>query len=144
MSNQVFTFPVTVYYEDTDATGVVYHANYLKYFERARTEWLRSLGFDQEQLRLEDNIAFTIAGLEIRFVLPARLDNHLIVQVELQKFGRASMVVHQKMTLKDDPERIIALAQVKVGCIDAQRFRPARFPENMHHALTKWSPNTSG
>lgn len=139
MSDNVFSLPVTVYYEDTDATGVVYHANYLKYFERARTEWLRSLGFDQEKLRLDENIAFTIAGVDVRFLLPARLDNRLMVHVELERFGRASLVLRQKMTLSSEPERIIALAQVKVGCIDANRFRPARFPKSMHAAFAAWA-----
>ena len=128
-----FSWPVRVYYEDTDVSGVVYHANYLRFFERARTEWLRSLGFDQERLMQEQRVAFTVASLEIKFLAPARLDDELAVSVAVIRSGRASMQLRQEMHRQSQPENPIASLTCRVGCVDSQTFRPAAMPA----AITK-------
>ncbi|HWU69603.1 MAG TPA: YbgC/FadM family acyl-CoA thioesterase, partial [Stenotrophobium sp.] len=94
-----FAMPLRVYYEDTDVSGVVYHANYLKFFERARTEWLRQFGISQEVLRERHGIAFTVANMQIDFLAPARLDDALQVTVDLHKRKRASLEFRQNIRI---------------------------------------------
>jgi acyl-CoA thioester hydrolase len=125
--NPDFSIPVRVYWEDTDASGVVYHANYLRWFERARTEWLRRLGFDQEQLRQGQGIAFTVANLEIQYRRPARLDDLLEVSVQVVERGGASLVFEQTVR-KPEAAELLAHARVRVACVDAVRFRPRALP----------------
>ena len=96
-----FAWPVRVYWEDTDAGGIVFYANYLKFFERARTEWLRSLGINQQALRLETGGMFVVADTQVRYLQPARLDDELTVTARLQEIGKASMTIHQEARLKD-------------------------------------------
>lgn len=122
-----FVWPVRVYWEDTDASGVVYHANYLRWFERARTEWLRSLGHDQESMRTDLGIAFTVASLEIRYLRPARLDDALEVSVEIAAAKRASLSFSQRL-LRAGTEDVLCEASVRVGCVDALTFRPRALP----------------
>jgi acyl-CoA thioester hydrolase len=122
-----FSWPVRVYWEDTDASGVVYHANYLRWFERARTEWLRARGFDQERLRVELGAAFTVASLEIRYLRPARLDDALSVEVIVAELRRASLSFRQVLRRAADGERL-SEATVRVGCVDAASFRPRAIP----------------
>lgn len=120
-----FNWPVRVYWEDTDGGGVVYHARYVHFFERARTEWLRSLGFNQSALKTEHNIVFAIRGMDIQFIQAARLDDELIVDVRLKKIGRASMHFDQEIRRDDEP---IARAVVYAGCLRADVFKPTRIP----------------
>ena len=124
-AGQVFCWPVRVYYEDTDASGVVYHAAYLAYLERARTEWLRARGWAQETLRQEAGVAFTVAGLRIDYLRPARLDDQLQVSVEVMRQGRASFVLAQNASRG---EETLCRAEVRVGCVDAASFRPRALP----------------
>jgi acyl-CoA thioester hydrolase len=124
------TIPVRVYYEDTDASGVVYHANYLRYFERARTEWLRRLGFDQEGLRAEQGVAFTLANISVRFVRPARLDDELIVSARVSAHGRASIEFEQDIRFARD-NTVLTTAQARCGCVDMSTFRPRAVPEGI-------------
>lgn len=123
-----FVWPVRAYWEDTDASGVVYHANYLRWFERGRTEWLRSLGHDQESMRIQLGIAFTVASLEIRYLRPARLDDALEVQVQIEQARRASLEFLQRLHRVADGE-LLSEARVRVGCVDAATFRPRSLPE---------------
>lgn len=123
-----FVWPVRVYWEDTDASGVVYHANYLRWFERARTEWLRRLGHDQESLRTLRGLAFTVASLEIRYLRPARLDDALDVEVELASARRASLVFAQTLC-RSGRGQVLAEARVRIGCVDAASFRPCAVPD---------------
>ncbi|MGQ0697660.1 MAG: tol-pal system-associated acyl-CoA thioesterase [Panacagrimonas sp.] len=123
----VFTWPVRVYWEDTDASGVVYHANYLRWFERSRTEWLRAKGFDQESMRTQLGIAFTIASLEIRYIRPARLDDELRAEVVTVEAGRASLHFCQRLVRAGNSE-IMAETKVRAGCVDASTFRPRALP----------------
>lgn len=128
-----FVWPVRVYYEDTDASGVVYHANYLRWFERARTEWLRAAGFDQERLLRESGLVFTVADLQIDFRAPARLDEALDVHTELALLRRASLVFEQR--LQRASGALLAFARVRVGCVDRREFRPLALPEALRAAL---------
>ncbi|HEX4895851.1 MAG TPA: tol-pal system-associated acyl-CoA thioesterase [Solimonas sp.] len=138
MSEHRFVFPVRVYYEDTDASGVAYHANYLRWFERARTEWLRALGMGQEALRVDANVAFTVANLEIAFRRPARLDDLLEVVTRVPQVRRASLVFEQELLRPADGE-LLARAQARVGCVSAADFRPAALPDEMFVAIGRWS-----
>ena len=122
-----FIWPLRVYWEDTDASGVVYHANYLRWFERARTEWLRDKGYDQERLRTEQGVAFTVAGLEIRYLRPARLDDALQVEVSITEARRASLVFSQVIRRVGDAT-LLSEATVRVGCVGAATFRPTAIP----------------
>lgn len=124
-----FAWPVRVYYEDTDAGGVVYHSVYLNYMERARTEWLRALGVSQEALVREEGILFAVAKMEVSFLGPARLDDILTVYVKLQRLGKASIELMQGVVRDSDRKELIR-ATAKIGCIDAD-FKPTRIPEGL-------------
>lgn len=123
-----FVLPVRIYWEDTDASGVVYHANYLRYFERARSEWLRALGYDQEAMRVQQGIAFTVASLEIRYIRPARLGDELEATTELAELRRASLTFRQQLRRSATGE-VLAEATVRAGCVDAATFRPRAIPD---------------
>ncbi|MGH8444757.1 MAG: tol-pal system-associated acyl-CoA thioesterase [Solimonas sp.] len=135
-----FVLPVRVYYEDTDVSGVVYHANYLRFFERARTEWLRALGLGQDALMRELGVAFTVANLEIDFRLPARLDDVLEIHTEVPLIRRASIVFEQTLFRAGRPE-LLARAQVRVGCVGSADFRPVALPAPLEQAIERWRQN---
>lgn len=139
MTGAVFEFPVRVYYEDTDASGVAYHANYLRWFERARTEWLRNLQFGQERLREELGVVFTVAHIEIGFRRPARLDDLLQVQTRIASVRKASLVFDQRLLRGDDGE-LLATATVKIGCVGFEDFRPRPMPAPMLQQMARWQP----
>jgi acyl-CoA thioester hydrolase len=122
----VFTWTVRVYYEDTDAGGIVYYANYLKFFERARTEWLRSLGIDQQTLRDEDGALFVVRNASVDYVASARLDDEVKLTLNVEKLGRASVEFDQQAWRGDT---LLASADVRVGCIDAVTMRPRSLPD---------------
>ena len=120
-----FSLPVRVYYEDTDAAGVVYYANYLKYFERARTEWLSAMGFELAALEREHGIAFAVHHVDIRYHQPARLGDRLQATVELQVRGRARIVARQEVRRG---EQTLVEATVTLACLDRVNWQPARIP----------------
>ncbi|MES2014938.1 MAG: tol-pal system-associated acyl-CoA thioesterase [Pseudomonadota bacterium] len=122
---QVFTWPVRIYYEDTDAGGIVFYANYLKFFERARTEWLRALGVDQHALAQQDGAIFVVKHAAIDYHAPARLDDAVSLTLSIEKLGRASVHFVQQAWCG---ERLLASAHVKVGCVDAATLRPRALP----------------
>ncbi len=132
----VFEWPVRAYYEDTDAGGVVYYANYLKFMERARTEWLRRLGFDQDALMRDAGIVFAVRQVNIDYLLPARLDDALTVEAAIDALGKVSMTFRQRILRP--PNDVLSLATVKVVCLDKERFRPTAIPaailEKLHDA----------
>jgi acyl-CoA thioester hydrolase len=134
----LFRWPLRVYYEDTDASGVAYHANYLRWFERARTEWLRSLGYEQQSLAERLGAVFTVANLEIAFRRPARLDDQLEVTLRVSAVRAASLQFEQTLTRTVDTERL-ASARVKVGCVDATSFRPMPLPEALRSVMADWT-----
>ncbi len=123
-----FSLPLRVYWEDTDAAGIVFYANYLKFFERARTEWLRSLGFQQERLRAEAGFAFVVAETAVRYRLPARLDDMLDITVRVAHLGQASLGVEQQAWRAGD---LLAEGTIRVGCVELGTFRPRRVPEDI-------------
>ena len=127
-----FTFRIRVYWEDTDAAGIVFYANYLKFFERARSEWLRSLGFEQEGLRAGEGIAFVVAETSVRYRRPARLDDVLDVSVEVRHRGQASLGVAQRALRGSE---LLAEGTIRIGCIELGTFRPRRFPNDILSAL---------
>jgi len=127
-----FRFGVRVYYEDTDAAGVVYYANYLKYMERARTEWLAALGFDVAALAREHAIAFAVHRLELEYLLPARLGDRLEVTVEPCARGRARLVLDQAICRAGD---VLVRGHVALACVDPAAWRPARLPAFLAAAL---------
>lgn len=126
-----FSFPVRVYYEDTDAAGIVYYANYLKFAERARTEWLRAVGFEQEKLRAESGLGFVVAHLEANYKIPARLDDLITIETSLQQHSKVHMTMRQ--VLKKGDTTLVELG-VKIACVD-KNGKPARIPEQLLHAL---------
>ena len=131
-----FRFPLRVYWEDTDAGGVVFYANYLKFFERARTEWLRSLGHGQEQMRTEAGLVFIVTDTAVRYRSPARLDDLLAVSVELRHAGRAQLTIAQKAWRQDPQgETLLADGTIRIGCVDAGTFRPQRIPNSIAETL---------
>ena len=125
---QPFVWKVRVYWEDTDAGGVVYHARYLNFFERARTEWLRDMGVHQEKMSNEDNTIFVIRNMNINFVMAARLDDELEVTVHSVQTPGARMVFKQDMTRCSD-QQLVSTADVTAICLKADSFKATRMPE---------------
>ena len=129
-----FTWTIRVYYEDTDTCGIVYYANYLKFFERARTEWLRSVGFEQQEMADERGLRFVISRVECEFKLPARLDDLIEIDVRVARLGNASMVFEQ--SAKRD-SAVLATARVRVGCIESDTLTPAPLPPELRAAVER-------
>jgi len=121
-------FPIRVYYEDTDAGGVVFYANYLKFMERARTEWLRNKGVSQAELVASTRLMFIVAELVIRYKAPARLDQLLHVHTEITYFGRASLHFKQRV-LRD--QELLAQGTIKVGCVHTDTLRVQPLPQSL-------------
>lgn len=133
---QKFGWPVRVYWEDTDAGGIVFYANYLKYFERARTEWLRSLGIEQRALRERSGGLFVVSDSQVRYHRPARLDDELFVTAWPQEIGRASITIQQQAWLKTPAENsLLCDATIRVGWVDATSYKPARMPPTLLEML---------
>jgi acyl-CoA thioester hydrolase len=149
-----FELPIRVYWEDTDAGGIVFYANYLKFFERARTEWLRSLGIAQSRLREDTGGMFVVSQTQVRYLHPARLDDTLRVTARLQEAGRASLVIAQQAFLcpvsptqsteaptgappcrSDGATPLVAEGEIRIGWVDAGTLRPARIPSIVLDAL---------
>jgi len=122
----VFVWPVRVYWEDTDAGGIVFYANYLKFFERARTEWLRSLGVAQSTLKSERGGIFVVSETTVRYLAPARLDDELLVTAQLEAGGRASLIIAQEARRGDT---LLAVGTIRIGWVDAATLRPGRIPD---------------
>ncbi|MBE0619940.1 MAG: tol-pal system-associated acyl-CoA thioesterase [Burkholderiales bacterium] len=129
---QLFSWPVRVYYEDTDTGGVVYYANYLKFFERARTEWLRSFGLNQDKLAQEEGLIFVVRRALLDFVRPARLDDMLEVTVEPLKIARVYVDLAQEARCGT---RVLARAEVRVACLNRRSFKPAAMPQLLRDTL---------
>jgi acyl-CoA thioester hydrolase len=128
-ANSLFRHAVRVYWEDTDAGGVVFYANYLKFFERARTEWLRHLGLGQQALRERTGAIFVVTDTQLRFHRPARLDDMLQVTVSLRHTGHASMRIHQQAWRLDGEHQVLLTeGDIRIGCVDQGTFRPMRVP----------------
>lgn len=129
----LFRLPIRVYWEDTDAGGVVFYANYLKFFERARTEWLRAKGYAQERLRTETGCAFIVTDTSVRYLRPARLDDLLDVTVGLTRAGQASLGVAQQAwrTGAMGVPELLAEGTIRIGCVKLGTFKPRRIPNEI-------------
>jgi acyl-CoA thioester hydrolase len=124
----VFTWTVRVYYEDTDAGGIVFYANYLKFFERARTEWLRALGVNQQQMLEQHGAMFVVKNASVDYHAPAKLDDVLTLTLSIEKLGRASVQFVQQAACG---AALLASARVKVGCVDRAALRPRSLPDDV-------------
>ena len=127
-----FEFPVRVYWEDTDAGGIVFYANYLKFFERARTEWLRHLGLEQQQLKNDTGGMFVVSETQLKYHRPAQLDDFLQVSAQLQDKGRASLSLMQQASRQDGAtSTLLCEGSIRIGWVDAASMRPARIPTSL-------------
>ncbi len=142
ISKQTFNWPVRVYYEDTDAGGVVYHSNYLNFMERARTEWLRALGFEQTYLRDVLKVIFVVHSAQIAFKKPAKFNDLLTISSEIGKIGQGSLEFLQKISVNQQlnqppnqprhAEKVMLVeATIKVACVDADTFKPTAIPKEI-------------
>ena len=127
-----FSWSVRVYYEDTDAGGVVYYANYLKFFERARTEWLRSFGLNQDKLAQEEGLIFVVRRASLDFVRPARLDDMLEVTVEPLKLARVYVQLAQEARRG---AQVLARAEIQVACLNLRDFKPVAMPQSLRESI---------
>ena len=125
MSSPVFEFPVRIYYEDTDAGGVVYHANFLRFMERARTEWLRDLGYELDKLEQEYGFLFAVRSANIDYLKPAYLNDSLSIQVSIARKGRASLEIDHEVYRN---ETLLCRARIKLAGLAADSFRPMALP----------------
>ena len=123
-----FIWRSRVYWEDTDAGGVVYYANYLKFLERARTEWLRARGIVQSELAASERVVFAVIAVEVQYLRPARLDDELCISCEPARDGAVSVKFAQRIWRPAEPEAFLIEAQIRVACLDAAAFRPRRLP----------------
>lgn len=126
-----FHWRVRVYYEDTDLGGVVYYANYLKFLERGRSEWLRHLGVSQTRLLDAERTLFAITGVEIRYLKPARFEDELVVTVALDRLRKASMVFNQSIHRGEAGGELLCTARVTAACLDADSMRPRPLPPHL-------------
>jgi acyl-CoA thioester hydrolase len=131
---KLFHWPVRVYWEDTDAGGVVYHASYLRFFERARTEWLRGQGVEQNRLQDQLGVIFVLSRIEVDYLRPARLDDLLDVQSKLVELKRASFYAEHRIVRQAD-DTLIARGRARVVCLDRSSFSPKPIPSDIHHLL---------
>lgn len=129
MPENEFILPVRVYYEDTDAAGVVYYANYLKFMERARTEWLRKIGFEQDKLNREKNILFAVRNVIIDYIKPAYFNEMLSVRSKLAVQRSASLVFHQSIFNENDEE--LCKAEIKIACLNSISMKPEPIPKTI-------------
>jgi len=129
-----FVWPIRVYYEDTDAGGIVFYANYLKFFERARTEWLRACGIDQHRLAGETGALFVVRNTSVDYRAPSRLDDVLAVVTHVERLGRASVDFMQAAWRG---ETLLATGGIRVACVDQSALRPIPIPEAVHAALRR-------
>ncbi|HSN19290.1 MAG TPA: tol-pal system-associated acyl-CoA thioesterase [Usitatibacter sp.] len=127
-----YSFPIRVYYENTDAGGVVYHAEYLKFLERARTEWLRHLGFDHQGLSRTHRVQLIVTSIAVDFAKPARLDDNLAVGVQLESLGKARCVFAQEIRREDE---VLARAKVTVACVSGEAMKPTEIPEPLRRKM---------
>lgn len=127
-----FSIPCRIYYEDTDAGGVVYYANYLKFMERARTEWLRALGFEQDELMKREGVVFVVVNVNMDLLKPARFNDQITVTAEPVRKGAASVRFHQEIVRNDE---LLVRAEVRLACVDVDNFVPKQIPQTIYDAV---------
>ena len=131
---KIFQWPVRIYYEDTDNGGVVYHTNYLKFMERARTEQFRSYGIEQDKLIKEDKIIFAVRSLNVDYLKPAHFNDMLEVSSRLSQVGKASLVFKQAISRSED-DTLLCEAEVKVACLSVDGLRPCAIPSHIMNEI---------
>lgn len=131
-----FSFPVRVYFENTDAGGVVYHSEYLKFLERARTEWLRHLGFTHQGLARKHGIIFVASQVAVDFVKPARLDDSVSIGVAIESLGRVRVIFHQEIRRESgQSSEVLVRGRVTIACVSCEGFKPTEIPEEVRKEL---------
>lgn len=146
-----FALNIRVYWEDTDAGGIVFYANYLKFMERARTEWLRSMGIAQRQLREDTGGIFVVSETQLKYHRPARLDDELLVTAELRQIGSASLIIAQRVLSKSEQAApdvaagpaLLCEGTIRIGWVDAASLRPARIPRQVSGTLEHFAGSMS-
>lgn len=132
MSGAVFTLPVRVYYQDTDAGGIVFHGSYLAFFERARTEWLREMGVDLRAMADRQRVLFIVRQIDVRYLRPAVLDDLVEVTVAVERLGGAQFSLRQEVVRAGE---VLVSAAINLACISSVSFKPLRLPESLHASL---------
>ncbi|MDP9902673.1 tol-pal system-associated acyl-CoA thioesterase [Variovorax ginsengisoli] len=138
-----YAHPIRIYWEDTDAGGIVFYANYLKFMERARTEWLRSLGVEQQALREATGGMFVVSETQLKYHRPARLDDELLVTAELRDLGSASIIIAQRVLSKAQPDVVLCEGTIRIGWVNAATLRPARIPAQISGTLEGYCSSMS-
>jgi acyl-CoA thioester hydrolase len=142
MNKREFNWPVRVYYEDTDVAGVVFYANYLKFYERGRTEWLRSLGWEQDIL-IDKGLAFAVAHVDAKYIRPARFNDKLIVKTRISSVRKASIIFEQEIYLvnedesDDNKQQRVNKATIRVACVDMDTMTPAPMPSYLQEEIAR-------
>jgi acyl-CoA thioester hydrolase len=129
-----FTWRARIYWEDTDGGAIVYYANYLRFLERSRTEWLRAHGYSQAALALDPGILFSVISLEVDYRAPARLDDEIEISCQPQAEGGATLAFLQQIH-RLQPQRLLIEAEVRIACLDARTLRPRRLPQFLINAV---------
>ncbi|TDR32988.1 tol-pal system-associated acyl-CoA thioesterase [Hydromonas duriensis] len=132
MSNPVYHLPIKLYFEDTDALGIVYHANYLKYFERARTEWFRSAGIQHMALARDTGVGFVIRQCEMEWFSPLTLDDEVVATAQVYKMGRSSVHLEQNILKNDE---VVCRARILMVCVDFQTKKPKSVPDSLRQVF---------
>lgn len=127
-----FSIPVRIYYEDTDAAGVVYYANYLKFFERCRTEWMRTIGHGQSDLARDEGVIFVVRAVSCEYLRPARLDDQLTVGLEVEKLGRAQVVFRQHVRRGEEE---LVTGTVQIVCVNVEKMKSSPIPDFLRKKL---------
>lgn len=130
-----FSIPIRIYYEDTDAAGVVYYGNYLRFMERCRTDWLRHIGFDVREVTERFGVMFTVHSASIHYLKPARLSDLLSVSMSVEKCGRVSLMVNQEVRREGE---LLSQGKVKLAMLDANRLRPRPIPNEILQGINTW------
>ncbi len=133
-----FIWPVRVYYEDTDAGGVVFYANYLKFFERARTEMLRAMGYEQDELSATEGVIFVVRSVQVDYLSPARFNEQLQVSATVSLAKKASLTFEQVITRGDE---VLCQGSVRIACLDVQTMRPKAIPETLFRTILEHTTN---
>lgn len=136
MSVREFIWPVRVYYEDTDVAGVVFYANYLKFYERGRTEWLRSLGWEQDIL-IDKGLAFAVAHVDAKYLLPARFNDKLLIKTRIASVRRTSVIFEQEVVTDDEQQSVVNKATIRVACVDMKTMKPAAMPDYLKEEIAR-------
>jgi acyl-CoA thioester hydrolase len=137
-SHATFILPIRVYYEDTDAGGVVYHSNYISFFERARTEWMRQLGYELDELARDEQLIFVVRALSCEYLLPAKFNDELFVSAEILELGKTSIQFEQKIMRASKQNtncEVLTKGIVTVVAVDSIKFKPKRLPKNIKESI---------